>query len=182
MSAQTFRVLSGDIGGTKTRLAIIDVLGNEVKITHEVSLESQAYAKFDLLLSDFLDGVKAPKHAAFGIAGPIRGRMVQTTNLPWHIDADLLQKQFNLVRCTLLNDLEATACGLSVLGEDDLHTLQAGVADAIGNTAIIAAGTGLGEAGLCWDGTQHLPFATEGGHASFSPIGNGIVTASPTKA
>ncbi len=89
--------------------------------------------------------------------------------MSWHIDADALQRQFGFARCTLLNDLEATAYGLPALGADDLLTLQSGIPNASGNAAVIAAGTGLGEAGLYWDGYHHHPFATEGGHASFSP-------------
>lgn len=163
------RVLSGDIGGTKTRLAIVAVQGSRVQIEHEISYPSRQYERFDALLAEFLADVQPPAAAAFGIAGPVQGRVAQTTNLPWQIDADALQRQFGFSRCLLLNDLEATACGLPALGADDLLTLQAGAADACGNQAVIAAGTGLGEAGLFWDGEQHQPFASEGGHASFAP-------------
>lgn len=161
--------LAGDIGGTRTRLAVIEVNGAQVMIQREAAYPSRDYAMFEQLLGDFLSGADIPRHAAFGIAGPVQGRVVQTTNLPWHIDADALQRQFSLAHCTLLNDLEATAYGLPALGADDLLTLQAGVPDASGNAAVIAAGTGLGEAGLFWDGQCHRPFATEGGHTGFSP-------------
>ena len=163
------RFLAGDIGGTKTRLAVIEVDGKQVLIEREAAYPSRDSTMFEELLGDFLDGTDIPRHAAFGIAGPVRGRVVQTTNLPWHIDTDALQRQFGFTHCTLLNDLEATAYGLPALGADDLLTLQAGVPDARGNAAVIAAGTGLGEAGLFWDGQRRHPFATEGGHASFSP-------------
>ncbi len=161
--------LAGDIGGTKTRLAVIGVCGTQVRVVHEAAYPSRNYAAFEALLGDFLSGIDAPADVAFGIAGPVQGRVVQTTNLPWRIDADALQRQFGFARCTLLNDLEATAYGLPALGANDLLTLQAGVPGASGNAAVIAAGTGLGEAGLFWDGQHHQPFATEGGHASFSP-------------
>lgn len=161
--------LAGDIGGTKTRLAVIEVSGTRVRITHETAYPSLDYAAFEALLGDFLSGAETPADIALGIAGPVQGRVVQTTNLPWRIDADSLQRQFGFAHCTLLNDLEATAYGLPALGADDLLTLQAGAPDASGNAAVIAAGTGLGEAGLFWDGQRHQPFATEGGHASFSP-------------
>ena len=161
--------LAGDIGGTKTRLAVIEVDGTQVRTLHEAGYPSRDFATFEALLGDFLSGIDSPAHAAFGVAGPVQGRAVQTTNLPWHIDADALQQQFGLAHCTLLNDLEATAYGLPALGADDLLTLQTGAPDACGNAAVIAAGTGLGEAGLFWDGQRHQPFATEGGHASFSP-------------
>ena len=161
--------LSGDIGGTKTRLAVIEVSGTRVHVVREASYPSRDYAAFESLLGDFLSGVEAPADIALGIAGPVQGRVVQTTNLPWCIDADALQRQFGFARCTLLNDLEATAYGLPALGAEDLLILQAGAPGACGNAAVIAAGTGLGEAGLFWNGQRHQPFATEGGHTSFSP-------------
>jgi glucokinase len=161
-------VLSGDIGGTKTRLAIIEVNGSQLNTLREVSYPSQNYPTFDELVADFLHGSDIPSRAGFGIAGPVQGRVVQTTNLPWRIDADALQRQFGFARCLLLNDLEATACGLPALGTADLLTLHEGATNAIGNQAVIAAGTGLGEAGLFWDGHAHQPFATEGGHTSFT--------------
>jgi glucokinase len=169
MQSTFIRTLSGDIGGTKTRLAVIEVTGNRVHVEREATYPSRDYALFETLLGDFLFGVKTPADAAFGIAGPVRGGVAQTTNLPWRIDAAALRQQFGFERCTLLNDLEATAYGLAALGAGDLLTLQPGVPGASGNTAVIAAGTGLGEAGLFWDGQRHYPFATEGGHASFSP-------------
>ena len=161
--------LAGDIGGTKTRLAIAGVCGSQVQVEREASYPSCDYVTFESLLDDFLSGITPPAYAAFGIAGPVQGRVVQTTNLPWRIDADALQQHFHFTRCALLNDLEATAYGLPALGADGLLTLQAGIPDSSGNAAVIAAGTGLGEAGLYWDGQHHHPFATEGGHASFSP-------------
>lgn len=163
------RYLAGDIGGTKTRLATVEVADTRVHVLRETSYPSRDYATFQELLGNFLADTEIPAHAAFGVAGPVQGRVVQTTNLPWRLDADELRRQFGLACCTLLNDLEATAYGLPALGADDLLTLQAGAPDAVGNAAVIAAGTGLGEAGLFWDGQCHWPFATEGGHASFSP-------------
>lgn len=162
-------ILSGDIGGTKTRLALVDVTGTQVHIQHEISYPSRDFPLFETLLGEFLSGVDANIHAAFGVAGPVQGRSVQTTNLPWRIDADALQRQFGFLSCNLLNDLEATAYGLPALRDADLLTLQSGLPGACGNAAVIAAGTALGEAGLYWDGQQHQPFATEGGHTSFSP-------------
>ena len=162
-------ILAGDIGGTKTRIALVEVVGTQVNILHESSYLSRDYALFETLLAEFFSGANVPVHAAFGVAGPVQGRVVQTTNLPWRIDADALQQRFGFLSCSLLNDLEATAYGLPALGGANLLTLQTGAAQACGNTAVIAAGTGLGEAGLYWDGQQYLPFATEGGHTSFSP-------------
>lgn len=161
--------LTGDIGGTKTRLALAEVNGTQVQIRHEQSFASQHYTALADILQEFLNGSAQTTNAAFGIAGPVQGEVAHTTNLPWYIDAKALRQQFGFTRCHLLNDLEATAWGLPALGEQDLLTLQTGTAQACGNQAVIAAGTGLGEAGLYWDGRSHHPFATEGGHATFGP-------------
>ncbi len=169
MQSYPIRVLSGDIGGTKTRLAIIVVDGNKLRTEREQSYQSRDYPDFGELLGDFLRHSEVTDRAAFGIAGPVLSGVAQTTNLPWSIDASDLKIEFGLRSCVLLNDLEATAWGLPALGEEDLLTLHPGVPDAVGNQAVIAAGTGLGEAGLYRDGLQYRPFATEGGHASFSP-------------
>ena len=163
------KFIAGDIGGTKTRLAVIELTGEQVKIEREAEYSSKDYKTFEALLCDFLAEADAPDYAALGIAGPVLSRVVQTTNLPWRIDADALQQRFGFKLCSLLNDLEATAYGLPALDVDELLTLQPGIQDTSGNIAVIAAGTGLGEAGLFWDGSRHYPYATEGGHASFSP-------------
>lgn len=162
-------VLAGDIGGTKTRLALVEVKGTQANITSEREFVSADYASFDDLLAEFMAAAGAVQSAAFGVAGPVHKDTVQTTNLPWRIEADALRQRFGFANCHLLNDLEATAYGLPALQADDLFTLHAGDPHAHGNRAIIAAGTGLGEAGLFWDGHTHRPFATEGGHASFAP-------------
>ncbi len=183
-------VIAGDIGGTKTRLAIVEVASNvpaggrpmgsplprndpfalsKVRIEREADYRSRDFDSFEALLADFLIGARVPAHAAFGIAGPVLGGAVRTTNLPWYIEAETLQQRFGFKSCVLLNDLEATAYGLPALSDKDLLTLQLGGAGALGNAAVIAAGTGLGEAGLYWDGKRHHPYATEGGHTSFSP-------------
>lgn len=169
MQSTPIRVISGDIGGTKTRLAVIAVAGNRLHVERENIYASRDYDVFEELLGVFLQGSDIPARAAFGIAGPVQGRVAQTTNLPWRIDADALQTRFGFDHCSLLNDLEATATGLPALNKEDLLTLHAGKPEASGNAAVIAAGTGLGEAGLFWDGQQYHPFSTEGGHASFSP-------------
>jgi glucokinase len=107
--------------------------------------------------------------ASFGVAGPVRDGRVQATNLPWTIDGAEVARKLGLERVGLINDLEANAWGLETLAPADLLVLQAGADDARGNRALIAAGTGLGQAGLVFDGTRHLPFACEGGHSSFAP-------------
>lgn len=170
MTNNTLRVLSGDIGGTKTRLAMFEVAGAQLRSVVERSYPSRDFAALDDLIEDFLGaGDSRPDAAAFGIAGPVRDNVVDVTNLPWRISAAELAARFRIPRVALLNDLEANAWGLRALGEKDFHTLNAGVENPEGNAAIIAAGTGLGEAGLYRDGGRYRPFATEGGHADFSP-------------
>src|SRR5581483_10900721 len=109
------------------------------------------------------------EHACVGVAGPVRDGRCTATNLPWVVDADELARALGIPQAWVINDLEATAYGLAVLGPADFVTLARGDPTAQGNACLIAAGTGLGEAGLYWDGQDHRPFACEGGHASFAP-------------
>jgi len=121
------------------------------------------------VIARFLGPDAAPiAAAAFGIAGPVVDDAVVTTNLPWHIRASALRTKLGTPHVRLLNDLEATAYGALVLPADKLHALNVGVART-GNRAVIAAGTGLGQALLFWDGARHVPVATEGGHTDFAP-------------
>lgn len=162
-------ILTGDVGGSKTCLALAEVSDQHVIVRHEQSYPSRHYATFEALLEEFLPTAGSVATAAFGVAGPVLGKVAQATNLPWRLDTAALCTRFGFARCHLLNDLEATARGIPALEDDDFLTLQAGAVDACGNQAVIAAGTGLGEAGLYWDGRMHCPYATEGGHATFSP-------------
>jgi glucokinase len=163
-------VLAGDVGGTKTRLAQYEASEDELRPVAGHEFPSADYASLADIVREFLDIAGAhPDRACFGIAGPVRERHARTTNLPWTIDADALQRDAGIPRVRLLNDLEATAWGIDELAPETLLTLQEGRAAAGGNRAVIAAGTGLGEAGMTWDGTRYRPFATEGGHAGFSP-------------
>ena len=164
------RVLAGDIGGTKTRLAVFDVKGERLDTLSEASYPSGEFGSLDAIVQDFLERRSADcRQACFGVAGPVQQGRVQTTNLPWVIDAQAMVRRFGFDTVSLMNDLQANAWGINALGDDDLCVLSAGQADATGNASIIAAGTGLGEAGLYWDGQRHWPFASEGGHADFSP-------------
>ena len=107
--------------------------------------------------------------AAFGVAGPVRQGRCEATNLPWVIDSRELARQLALPRVGLINDWEAGAYGIAPWKDQDFEVLNPGVPDARGNRAVIAAGTGLGEVGLFWDGREYRPFASEGGHADFAP-------------
>lgn len=167
---EPLRVLAGDIGGTKTRLAIIDVQGNELLTLAEQTYQSQEHASLRAIVQDFMNQQDYQVLAAcFGIAGPVISNTAKATNLPWHINAAELAERFAIGLVSLINDLEANAWGIQALHPDDLHELHPGSGEAGGNASIIAAGTGLGEAGMYFDGERLRPFATEGGHTDFSP-------------
>ena len=156
--------LAGDIGGTKTHLAFFD---HSLKMIKDKIYSSKAYDSVSLILQDFLHGEKI-QIGALGIAGPVRDGKCHATNLPWVIDEKVLSKENGNVPMFLLNDLEANAYGIPLLKEHDFVCLQKGEKGG-GNRALISAGTGLGEAGIYWDGKKHIPFACEGGHADFAP-------------
>jgi glucokinase len=163
-------ILAGDVGGTKTNLGLFDVqAGALVKVTDK-RYTSHQHKGLEEIVADFVGATGAkPSAAGFGVAGAIVDYHVHTSNLPWDVDGAALARQLGLDRVRLLNDLEATAHGISTLGPADLEILHAGVAAPQAPRAVIAAGTGLGEAVLFWDGSKHIPTATEGGHADFAP-------------
>jgi glucokinase len=163
-------ILCGDIGGTKTRLAIVELARQSLSSQVETSYPSAEYDSLAQVISDFTRQLPHTiRHAAFGVAGPVLNDSCSTTNLPWVIDAKELSRDLELDSTHLLNDLEATAWGIDALDTGEIHTLQPGAAHPSGNRAVIAAGTGLGEAGAYWNGTEYVPFATEGGHSDFAP-------------
>ena len=162
-------ILAGDIGGTKTLLALFDRDQRE-----PVALESYPSAEqtgLQAMLGAFLAEHPAEIEAAgFGVAGPVRDREhAEATNLAWPVDGPSVARTLGLQAVGLVNDLEANAWGLAALTSDDFAVLNEGDPDARGNAAVISPGTGLGEAGLYWDGERHHPFATEGGHVDFAP-------------
>ena len=162
-------ILAGDIGGTNTRLALVD--GDERKPAALEVYPSGAHSSLEEMVRDFLAAHPAtPAAACFGVAGPVQNGRVRVTNLAWPVDASSLASTLGLHHVLLLNDLEANAWGLGALGADDFHVLNEGLPDARGNAAVCSAGTGLGEAGVYWDGERHHPFACEGGHTDFAPL------------
>jgi glucokinase len=164
--------LAGDIGGTKTHLAFFEADGGRLRRADEETYQSREHPGLAPILRAFLDKHRRPaERVCLGIAGPVRRGRVETPNLPWVIDADRLREEVGCGPVMLLNDLEANAHGIGALGPDDFAVLNAGAPDAAGNAALVSAGTGLGEAGLYWDGRRHRPFASEGGHADFGPRG-----------
>src|ERR1700683_4904347 len=131
---------------------------------------SQERGGLSEILSQFIRTEGIPVHSAcFGVAGPVRSGRSKISNLPWIVDSRELAKQLKLNSVGLLNDLEAYAYGIDGLESKDFITLSEGSQDAEGNRAVISARTGLGVAGLYWDGFRHHPFACEGGHADFAP-------------
>ncbi len=163
-------LLAGDVGGTKSLLALFTPdRGVHAPIAVR-SIESGRFASFDDVLFNFLTDTGARcDSAVFGVAGPVLDGRSVLTNLSWTVDASLLASRFGFRSVTLLNDLVATASGLPVLKPEDLVTIQDGTPDPEGTKAVIAPGTGLGQAFLSWDGDCFVPHASEGGHCDFAP-------------
>jgi glucokinase len=164
-------ILAGDIGGTNARLAYFQPQNGHLQLISERVFPSREYKELGEIVSKFLEGsATRPEVACFGIAGPVHNGRVETSNLPWVIEQSRLAKQIQLPATLLINDLEASAWGIGGLSPQDLVSLHR-VAPSVGNQAVIAPGTGLGEAGLFWNGSQHEVFACEGGHVDFGPQG-----------
>ncbi|MEO6052760.1 MAG: glucokinase [Chthoniobacterales bacterium] len=167
-------VLAGDVGGTKTNLAIFQVssgeLGHELILVRNQRYPSQSYTSLNGILREFLAEKKEPiLSACFGIPGAVKNGKVKPTNLTWSVDATELGAEFNFRHSYIINDLLANAYGISELKPNDFETLNVGELSAKGNLAVISPGTGLGEAGIYSDGKKFHPFATEGGHTDFGP-------------
>jgi glucokinase len=159
-------ILVGDVGGTYTRLALFDNALVELDVYPtgpSVSLEQlirSFLAKHDAVVD----------RVAFGVAAAVRdGRSIESTNLPWPVDAQNIARAARVERVLLLNDVEACAHGIGSLGPGDLATLTAGGPHSTGNRVVISVGTGLGQAGLYWDGERHHAFTSEGGYSDFAP-------------
>ncbi|BBL76737.1 glucokinase [Methylomagnum ishizawai] len=163
-------LLAGDVGGTKTVLAQYEKSTEGLERVRERLYPSADYASLDEIVADFLSDQSVPLEAAcFGVAGPVIDGRCYTTNLPWTIDERSLAATTGVGRVKLLNDLQAMALGLLRLGPEEWADLNPDAEPATGNRAVLAAGTGLGEAILYWDGMNYHPVATEGGHTDFAP-------------
>jgi len=166
-------ILAGDIGGTNARLAYFEPQNGHLRLVSERTYPSREHRELGEIVVQFLDDSGAhPDAACFGIAGPVRNGRVDATNLPWAIDQSRLAKQIHLPATLLINDLEASAWGIGALAAGDLVSLNRVTGPAVGNQGVIAPGTGLGVAGLFWDGSRHHVFACEGGHTDFGPQGD----------
>ena len=162
-------ILAGDVGGTKTRLALFDP-GPPLRLVRLETFRSGAFASLEAIVDEFLRGGEVPLvGAALGVAGPIVGTTAVLPNLAWRVDATALARRLALPAVGLLNDLEANGWGLQALGAEDTAPLLEGAPGATGNQAVISAGTGLGEAMLLRTGAHPLAIATEAGHADFAP-------------
>lgn len=165
-------IVVGDIGGTKTVLAEVEDSAGPPRLGREEIFRSSEHASFQDILDRFLAtrSRASTRAVCFGVAGVVREGRVRTTNLPWELREDELRTALAGAPVKLLNDLEATAYGTLFLPEAERVVLQVGATpERRGNVAVIAAGTGLGEAFLYWDGSAHHPIATEGGHGDFAP-------------
>ena len=163
-------LLAGDIGGTKTALAVFSAERGPRAPLLQAEFQSAKYASLGVMVREFLAGADLPiERATFAVAGPVIAGSSKVTNLPWVLVEPDLTAELQLRSVHLLNDLEAIAGAMVVLESPDLHSLNAGEPVAGGALAVIAPGTGLGEAFLIWDGTRYRAFPSEGGHADFAP-------------
>ncbi len=164
-------ILAGDVGGTKTILALFETEGDDLKCVKKEQFPSAQYQTFTELLTSFLADAKGIQitAACIGVAGIVVEGRCETTNLPWVLSSKDIGERVNSQSVWLLNDLEATAWGLLDLPEHNYVELNPDAQQQQGNIAVVAAGTGLGEAIIAWDGTAHHVLASEGGHADFAP-------------
>jgi len=164
-------LLAGDIGGTKTLLALYAPTSRADQPVAEAEFHSADYAGLDVMAREFLARAPEPvSHACIGVAGPVIGGRAHITNLPWVLEQDALCDSLGLQRVTLLNDLQAIAYAIPHMEPTQLHNINAGTPQANAAIAVVAPGTGLGEAFLIWSGDRYIACPSEGGHASFAPV------------
>ena len=163
-------LIAGDIGGTKTDLAIYSRESGPYKPLAQTEVHSADYPSLQAMVTEFLSQVNlAVDVASFDVAGPVINGHVKTTNLPWVLDESTLAKDLDLKAAHLLNDLEAVARAVPALRPEDMITINKGEPVANGPIAVIAPGTGLGESFLTWDGSEYTAHGSEGGHSDFAP-------------
>jgi glucokinase len=161
-------ILAGDVGGTKVHLALYDFINGKLKYSRDERYPAKEYTGLEEIVKEFLSADKVTA-ACFGVPGPVRDGRLRLTNLPWTLDSRELSVNLGITHVFLINDLEANGYGVAELAADQIYTLSEGDASQIGNRALIAAGTGLGEALLIWNGRTHTPYPSEGGHTDFAP-------------
>lgn len=164
-------ILAGDVGGTKVHLALYNFADGRLQHVHDERFPAREYEGLEAVVRTFLDAQGRPEitSACFGVPGPVRNGRLKLTNLPWLLDARDLARNLGIDHLFLINDLEANGYGIPELKRDQVFTLSPGDPSALGNRGLLSAGTGLGEAVLMWNGKQHIPVASEGGHCDFAP-------------
>ncbi|MDT8273666.1 MAG: glucokinase [Desulfomonilia bacterium] len=163
-------LIAGDIGGTKTNLGLFSLEGGPRSPLEEATYRSADYASLEKICAEFIAATGAKvSFGAFGVAGPVSGTRASITNLPWIIESDTVRSALSLTKAVVMNDLESIAYGIALLDDKDLHVLSSGDVHPGGPRAIIAPGTGLGEAYLTWNGSRYRAHPSEGGHADFAP-------------
>jgi len=170
MSSSSHLILAGDIGGTKSHIALFRVVGCKLSLVREQRYPSANYPGLNAILREFLGATPPPILAAgFGIPGVVSNGRAKPTNLSWGVDAGEISAEFDIPHVAVLNDLAANAHGIAQLHADDFAVVQEGIHGASGNRCVVSPGTGLGQAGLYWDGHRHHVWACEGGHSDFAP-------------
>ena len=162
----SIKILAGDVGGTKTNIALYQAGSGRLKLVKEKKYASRDFKSLDDIIRDF-SGQELPDRICAAVAGPVIHGKSSLTNLNWQLDSQALGAALKIPVC-FINDLEASAYGLAGLEKNELVMIAPGETGAEGNIAVIAPGTGLGEGGLYWDGQSYHPFATEGGHSDFA--------------
>jgi glucokinase len=161
-------ILAGDVGGTKVHLGLYDFTEGKLQCTRDKQYPAREYSGLEEIVKEFL-GADTVSAACFGVPGPVRNGRLRLTNLPWTLDSRELSTGLSIAHVFLINDLEANGYGIAELSADQIFTLSEGDASQTGNRALIAAGTGLGEALLIWNGHIHVPNPSEGGHSDYAP-------------
>lgn len=170
MPSRPHLILAGDIGGTKTHIALFHVVGGKLSLVREQRYPSNGFPGLNAILREFLAAESQPILAAgFGIPGVVTNGRAKPTNLSWGVDAAEISNEFDIPHVSVLNDLAANACGIAHLPASDFALVQRGSTNATGNRCVVSPGTGLGQAGLFWDGHKHHVWACEGGHSDFAP-------------
>ncbi len=163
-------ILAGDVGGTKVDLALYSFEHGRLVHVRDERFPANEFSGLEEIVLRFLAESSNPEitAACFGVPGPVRGGRLKLTNLPWVLDSRELSAGLNITHLFLINDLEANGYGIAELTPDQIVTLNEGDPSAVGNRAIVSAGTGLGEGVLVWNGKTHVPMASEGGHCDFA--------------
>jgi len=163
-------MLAGYITATTADLARVKELKGDIYLYDKMTFTNRDFSDFEAILSLYLKRIRGTTETVvLGVAGPVLDNQVKTTNLPWHIKGSTIEKKFSLKQVRLVNDLVAAAHGLFFLKDDRFYTLNKGIAERQGNIGLVAAGTGLGQAIITYDGARYRPYASEGGHAGFTP-------------